>query len=175
MKAMTMFNNRTLFNKESWRIFKICMTAFVVMAVAIEASLSIGQVFFLGWKLSPSIHGHFFIVIRHATWRRGDLVAFIPSKTRYGEGTSWWMKYVMGVSGDDVVVQGNRIWVHGYDCGVMQDKAYDGQKLIWQKSRRIPPGFVFVWGTNPRSFDSRYQQVGLIHETSILGRGILVF
>ncbi len=165
----------SVYSERGRNILRIALSVFFILSLFIEVSTQLGRLFFFGWKLSPSISGHLFLVIRGAPWQRGDLVAFVAPKTRYGEGVSWWMKYAMGIPGDKIVVRGNKIWVHGYYCGVMQDKAYDGKELSWQKSMLIPPGFVFVWGTHRRSFDSRYQQVGLINETSILGRGTLVF
>lgn len=85
------------------------------------------------------------------------------------------MKYVVGVAGDVIKVSHQKIWVAGIYRGHLQKYAYDGYALQPLHVLKIPPGYIFVWGTHPRSFDSRYQDVGLINEKSILGRGYRIF
>jgi conjugal transfer pilin signal peptidase TrbI len=54
------------------------------------------------------------------------------------------------------------LWVNEQRIGLPQPCTRCQQPLHKIEPGLIPSGFVFVAGTHPRSFDSRYQEVGLI-------------
>jgi conjugal transfer pilin signal peptidase TrbI len=54
------------------------------------------------------------------------------------------------------------LWVNEQRVGLPQPETRQHEPLHKIAPGPIPSGFVFVAGTHPRSFDSRYQEVGLI-------------
>lgn len=52
------------------------------------------------------------------------------------------------------------------------DKTRDGKPLNPLEISIVPEGCVFVAGEHPRSFDSRYQEFGLVHQSHVMGRAL---
>ncbi len=155
---------------------RVCVTAGLIFA-AYYLALCVGSRFILALPWSPSISGHVFCVVRGPVIpRRGMLVAFRPPQTPYAPAGMWWMKYVVGLPGDRIQIKGREVWVGGIWRGHCAARArQDGAALQCTKAGIIPAGYVFVWGTHPRSFDSRYAEVGLINEKDFMGHGIRLF
>lgn len=77
-------------------------------------------------------------------------------------------KIIVGTEGDEVVIEHGRVSVNGEDRGeVLEKSPSSGKPLASIRSCSIPKGFVFVWAPHPHSFDSRYQEMGLIPVESI--------
>ncbi len=157
-------------------IGKVGMTMILILGMQ-QLVVEIGTRGFLAIPWSASIPGHVFWVVRGTVVpQRGLLVAFRPPRTPYAPSGMWWMKYIAGLPGDAIVVRGRDVWVHGIWRGHCAKRArQDHAVLQCTKAGIIPAGYVFVWGTHPRSFDSRYAEVGLINEKDFMGHGIRLF
>jgi hypothetical protein len=135
----------------------------------------------LGWLLSsqtmilcndsPSHESHYFLVLRHRKPNLGDLVVanspFLPGKV---------IKTVLAKGNTSLVlknlpVRDLPIRDNSPDRFVFQSKTRDGRVLtpIATEFITIPPGFCFLYSSHPRSFDSRYREMGLVKETDLLG------
>ncbi len=81
------------------------------------------------------------------------------------------IKQIVASEGDKVAydTSGN-IWAADQKIGKAERKARDGRPLTPLKPGIIPKGLMFVKGEHQRSFDSRYQEMGLIPETALGGR-----
>ena len=81
------------------------------------------------------------------------------------------IKEIVGRQGDELTydAQGN-LWVGKQIIGKAKSKARDGRPLTPVKAGVIPKGMVFVKGEHERSFDSRYEELGLISEAALSGR-----
>lgn len=82
------------------------------------------------------------------------------------------VKQVLGVPGDRVEVRGREVFVNGVAAGMAKERSKYGMPLGVSAEGHIPPGFYYVYAPHPDSFDSRYSQVGLVHERHILGRAV---
>lgn len=88
---------------------------------------------------------------------------------------SWYggrvIKKIVGREGDELTYdeQGN-LWVEKQKIGKAKAQARDGRRLTPIKAGIIPRGMVFVKGEHERSFDSRYEELGLIPEAALGGR-----
>jgi conjugal transfer pilin signal peptidase TrbI len=109
------------------------------------------------------------------TWtfipKRGDMVSFdhpmFPAPIA---------KVVVGVAGDIVTIINGRVLVNGVDRGIVLDKSpRSGKPLTSIQPCVIPEGYVYVWAPHSESFDSRYQDMGLIHVSRIKERLWRVF
>lgn len=70
------------------------------------------------------------------------------------------VKQVVGLAGDEIKYEGNHLFVNEYDCGT-------AHKLTPIQTGKIPEGYVFLHATHKDSFDSRYQEFGLIPMTQL--------
>ena len=71
-------------------------------------------------------------------------------------------KQVVGMPGDSVTVQQRHVYVNGRDVGTAKTHTYDRLPLAPIAPTVIPPGYVYVAGQSPDSFDSRYAISGLV-------------
>lgn len=81
------------------------------------------------------------------------------------------IKEIVGKAGDELTydTKGN-LWVGKRMIGKAKTQARDGRPLTPVKAGVIPKGMVFVKGEHDRSFDSRYEELGLISEAALSGR-----
>lgn len=132
----------------------------------------ISQCVIIRWNLSNSLPGRMFI---GTTWgftpQRGDVLSFdhplFPAPIA---------KCVVGGAGDRVEIYNGHVYVNGTDRGCVLDKSpRSGKPLTPIQSCTIPDGYVYVWAPHPESFDSRYQDIGLIHVSRMKERLWCVF
>lgn len=83
------------------------------------------------------------------------------------------IKEVIGVSGDVVTYDySGFLSVGDVVIGKPHPQASNGRPLTPVQSGVIPEGYVFLRGSHDRSFDSRYQEMGLVHKRKLEGKGI---
>ena len=122
---------------------------------------------------TESLPYRFFVLNKHAIPR-----TTVPQKDRYvlftHEKTNISMiKHVKGVPGSTIRLDAHRnLWVDDFCVGVVRDTTSTGKPLSPIHARIVPEGFVFVYATHERSFDSRYQEMGLVPISAINGVGI---
>lgn len=106
--------------------------------------------------------------------QRGELIlyAFHGAGARLYPGLSGqpFFKRIAGVAGDRIQVRGRDVFVNGVAMGHAKPHAFDGQGLQPIAEQTIAAGYVYVQGTHPDSFDSRYQASGLVPIAHILAR-----
>lgn len=108
---------------------------------------------------------------------RGELV-FIKYAGRQFEshrpGDNW-VKYVRGLPGDRVDVNGRDVFVNGELIGKAKTVTRRGTPLVLTTPGVVPPGHIFIAGVDPNSFDSRYAAVSLQPVEAIHGRAKILF
>ena len=103
----------------------------------------------------------------HGPPRRGDLVVYrftgeAGQRDYPGLKDQAFFKRVAGVPGDSVTVVGRDVFVNGVAVGRAKTHAFDRRPLQPIAPMVIPPGLLYVEGTSPDSFDSRYRSSGLV-------------
>ena len=112
-----------------------------------------------------------FLVLKGASVHKGDYVAF--KNPRFINAM---IKQVTGTAGDLVVIKDDTVWVGDTLIGEALPKASDGRPLTKSLFEgAIPEGQFFVSSPHPRSFDSRYEEVGLLAQAESIGRAIPLF
>jgi conjugal transfer pilin signal peptidase TrbI len=91
---------------------------------------------------------------------RGDMKG-LPSRTFF--------KQVVGKPGDVIRVEGRSVWVDRLHIGEAATHSRLGTPLTPIRAGVIPPGHLFARGLNPGSFDSRYQESGLVPYDAVIG------
>lgn len=120
----------------------------------------------------------FLVDLRDRATDRGEYIAFVTRQMEpfYANGTIA-VKQIAAVPGDRVQVGKQGVAVNGRLQGALLHLK-EGERL-WRMGRRIsdverdervPQGHLWMMGTNPRSYDSRYW--GYIENEQIIGRAI---
>ena len=131
--------------------------------------------FDLALNRTTSLPQKLFFIIKHASIQRGDFLAFYPpNNPLYGDKTPF-LKQVGGISGDHVIEKNQEIYVNGKDMGHVFQRARNGTALHAGPTGVIPNGYYYVYTRNPKSYDSRYQSIGWISKSRVVGRAIPLF
>ena len=102
--------------------------------------------------------------------KKGDYVVIDHDGDRH-------IKFVAGVGGDKVSVVQGMIFVAGENVGQFYQDT-EGLKMTITPVEGdfiIPRGFLYVAGTHPKSYDSRYKEYGLVPLKDIIGIACPIF
>lgn len=136
---------------------------------------------------SESLKGvRYILAVNRLELKRGDIISISGHDTVYVRGKIL-AKKLIGLSGD-VIEQTPRGIVVSQTCpGFSKVKlplvsslpllkqTSNGQPLTPLTATIVPPGYVFVAGDHPRSFDSRYEEFGLVPIEKIWGKAVLTW
>ena len=132
------------------------------------------------FNVTPSLPYHVVLLSPpQLVLQRGDLVvyAFEGEATLNYPGLQGQplFKRIVGVPGDVISVHVSsserempEVHVNGHSVGVVKPATRHGVALSAIQPGVIPSGWYYVQGTHPDSFDSRYQQSGLVRAGQIL-------
>jgi conjugative transfer signal peptidase TraF len=158
-----MKNLPSFFNvHKKWGVFVITLTP-----VCLACLLSFG----LGYRvLINTTHSlpHTFYLTNptQKVIKRGDYIAFTHSISKV-----LLVKQVKGVAGDTLIKTADFVRIDGVPTPLrLRQKRADGTSLTPLKADVISDGTVFVAGSHPDSFDSRYQEIGLIPLAQVRGQ-----
>lgn len=99
----------------------------------------------------------------------GDYASVDGHKAEYFPGLHY-TKKIAGLPGEVIEIKDGNLYVEKRLIGPLLHETKQGLKLTPIAIKDIPAGYVFVIGDHPRSFDSRYQEFGLVKATHIKGR-----
>jgi conjugal transfer pilin signal peptidase TrbI len=125
---------------------------------------------------TPSLPYHVAVVDynRSTPLARGEYVVFAfegEARRDYpGLAGQPFFKRVAGLPGDVVTVRDRLVFVNGLPIGLAKEHTHDGRPLQPIEPTVIPPGHLFVQGTHPDSFDSRYRSSGLVRMEQVAAR-----
>lgn len=144
----------------------------------IAAVLIIGMQFYrptrvFGRSMLPNFKENDYLIISTEAYRnkdpeRGDVIVF-NSKVKDSNGkTQRWIKRVIGVPGDKVVIQDGKVYVNGKE----QDSSYTKSGTTsGDISVTVGKDEYFCMGDNrAESVDSRSSSVGCIKRSQIVGK-----
>ena len=125
-----------------------------------QTSLTINQ--------SPSLGYKAFLCFKGLTPKRGDFVSIEGHPTSYFDELHY-TKRLVSLPGDQIRISDKQVSIDGSFIGVLRSTTRDGKPLHPLQTTTIPEGYVFVSADNPHSFDSRYEEFGLVKESCIKG------
>jgi conjugal transfer pilin signal peptidase TrbI len=111
--------------------------------------------------------------------KRGDFIVYTFDGTAQrmypGLRAQPFFKRIRGMPGDRVAVVGRQVFVNGLPVGFAKPITFDRRPLAPIAETVIPPGYFYVQGTHPDSFDSRYRESGLVRADQVIGKVIPLF
>lgn len=138
-----------------------------------------GMAFSLVWVVASHTKIHFnrtdsapyraFICADFLRVSYGDYASIDAHKAEYFSGLHY-TKKIVGLPGDVIKLKDGKMYVGSHLIGPLLHETTQGLKLSPLDAKDIPAGYVFVVGDHSRSFDSRYQEFGLVKNTHIKGR-----
>lgn len=119
-------------------------------------------------NVSDSLPYKLFIIDRgDIQVKAGKMMAFIAPHNGYYKGS--FGKIVVGMPGDEVKYVGREIYVNEKYIGKVKPRSKAGDKLKPTEPGIIPKGYYFMASDHKDSFDSRYERIGYVKDTNIIG------
>jgi conjugal transfer pilin signal peptidase TrbI len=131
----------------------------------------------LVYSYTNSLPYHFFLQLKNVKPLRGHYTCL--HSPWHGNRV---IKQVVGMEGDVLsydpsgalqldTLDASSLWLgRQLKIGKPKKRSKDGRSLTPLKPGIIPKGMVFVSGNHERSFDSRYEELGLVPEKNLQGR-----
>ena len=123
---------------------------------------------------SRSLPERAFLVFNDLRPQKGDAV-LIENLTVKETTYPSLIKCLVGLPGDTVIHRDQTLYVNTTKVGGLLETTKNGDFLTLLSEQTIPEGFVFVAASHPDSFDSRYQEFGLVPAHHLRGRAIGLF
>lgn len=131
--------------------------------------------FVIGLNISSSLPQPVFLIHKGELPRRGEYVAFRwRGGAPYAAG-SIFVKVLAGLPGDIVSRAERDFFVNGTPAGHAKTVSREGLALELGPTGTLPEGRYYVLAPNPDSLDSRYQLMGWISQSQIVGRAYALF
>jgi len=162
MKGPFMFRRTVV----EW-ISTICLAALLYLGVhaAIEPRIVLGQ------SMEPTLHTNEYVLLDKLSYffhdpERGDIVVF---KYPYAASEDY-IKRVIGVPGDHVLVKGGRVYVNG----TALTEHYIANAPDYVDDRVVPKGSLYVLGDN-RDNSNDSHAWGLLPRSDVIGRAFIAY
>lgn len=122
--------------------------------ILISETDSLPQHYFLHWIKKKPRKGDLTVV--HSPWLGKKII-----------------KKIVGEGGEEIWRDPEgAVWVETVKIGLPLKHSPSGRILTPIRRQVIPEGFVFLASSHPESFDSRYEELGLVPESSLQGRAV---
>ena len=151
----------------SW-IFGIAASIFLAMVLVYFLGMSTNVV---GVSMEPTLYNSQQIFINRFTYvlsspKRGDVVVFLPNGN---ENAHYYVKRVVAVPGDKVLIQNGVLYVNGLESEWSTDKILEAG--IAENEFTLESDEYFCLGDNiNNSEDSRSANIGPVSESDMLGK-----
>lgn len=149
-------------------LFGIATAVFIAVVLNIFLGVTTNVV---GVSMEPTLYNGQKIFINSFIYlisspQRGDVVVFLPNGN---ENSHYYVKRVVAVPGDVVVISGGVLYVNGEESPYVTDRLTDPG--IAANEFTVPNGEYFCIGDNPgNSEDSRSPNIGPVKEIDMLGK-----
>jgi len=160
--------------RRRWYLFALLAGVWALAGVRLFVSPTPVLPILFNW--TPSVPYRVVYVDYGATsFERGDLIVYSftgeASESDYpGLSMQPFFKRVVGLAGDAVTVVDRDVFVNGIAVGRAKTHTFDRRPLHPVEATVIPPGKLFVQGTSPDSFDSRYRSSGLVDVKNVVAK-----
>lgn len=150
-----------------------------VLSAALAASSALSQ-----WRgehavlinTTESLPNWAFFIDKGRLPERGDFVVFNPPENalitaHFGKNPALFAKRALGMPGDVVTREGNRVKVNGETVATLKPMTKRGERLVPGPTGPVPERCYYVGTAHPDGFDSRYGAIGFVCADRIVGTG----
>lgn len=134
----------------------------------IPLALGINAKFGYANNITQSLPYKHFLIVKNTKANKGDYILFVAPKTCQYVGMNL-IKKIVGVSGEQVRVISQNVYVDENLVGRAKTHTKRGTAISTTKEMTIPANQYFVATDHIDSYDSRYDEFGLINEKDIIG------
>ena len=153
-----------LFSFKNWLIAVACF------AMTLQAFYTLVDNVHVVINRTDSLPIKTFVHLRHQVPHKGDYT--LVSSPWYGDRL---IKKVIAEAGEKVYYDRNgTLYVGSQEVGKVKNLSKTGRSLTPLKEQVIPEGHVFLYAPHQDSFDSRYEELGLVHKNALQGRAVPV-
>jgi len=161
---------------------KIQLITFAFFALLYVLATMIGNryMFVFNEQSEKSIPGvMWYVDMEDKDFDMGAIIAFTPPKlpdhfNSYQKGKSNFVKYVKGESGDEIKIIGGNVYINDIKLTEISSHVVEKLKLkVSDITYTLDKDEIFVYGTHPRSYDSRY--FGAIKLDKVIGESFELF
>jgi signal peptidase I len=152
-------------------IVELIETLAITLVLFLAARASLQPFTVQGQSMEPTLHNHEYILVEKVSYwfrspERGDIVVF-----RYpGDPSEDYIKRVIGLPGDHVVVHDGHVYVNGRQL----TEPYIAAPPDYTDDRVVAPGDLYVLGDN-RDNSSDSHEWGLLPRANIIGRAWIAY
>ncbi len=119
----------------------------------------------------------YLLMLKSTKIKRGDIVS-IQGHTPHYVGDYIFTKRVVGLPGDYIIQDKTHLILKTQNGAFaitlpLLTQSKEGQPLTPLSHDVVPQGYFFVTGDHLRSFDSRYEEFGLVKREKIYGKALL--
>ncbi|MBS0272297.1 MAG: signal peptidase I [Proteobacteria bacterium] len=128
------------------------------------------------------------LFLRTPQVNRGDVVLIQNHSVQY-VGDLLFAKRILGIPGDRLHLNKGRLCIshNSLEIGSLEMRSLEMECLLLLNKTKIekpltpliasyiPQGYIFVAGDNPKSFDSRYEEFGLVSLEKVWGKVVLTW
>lgn len=149
-----------------YKTYILLLLAYLAFSLRFEFAVNVSQ----------SLPGALYLIEKGDLPKRGEYVAFTyRSDFLYPQGTRF-LKRVMGTAGDSVQSRDHKYYVNGAFVGEAKPATSTGRPIRELGfSGVIPPGHYYAMADHPLSLDSRYEAVGLVSASQVIGKAFKLF
>ncbi len=132
---------------------------------------------------STSLSAKWFVIAKGKLPQKDQIFAFKAKENPAYKKGEIFIKIVGGVAGDQIITKERDFYIISQDqishskqfIGTAKTTSLKGQPLTMLDTGTIPKNHYFAFTPHKDSYDSRYQEIGLINETEIIGTAVASF
>ena len=145
--------------------------------IIFTAMLGFGCFYSFSINMTESLPHYLYFIEKHKSPKKNDYIQFEIHNHNHGHDTKYplWVKQIKGVSGDEISILNQTVFINGKLICIAKENFLNGSKANVIVQGQIPEGYVYVYAPHKDSFDSRYQEFGLVSLDDVIGVAHPVF
>lgn len=130
------------------------------------------QYYTLEISTTPSVPYRIFLLKKGVLPKKYEWATFVAKNNGVYAPDTHFTKQVIGTAGDTIRQENRQVFINSAWCCYAKTQSKTGEPLTLGKSGTLSRGQYFMHGPHQDSFDSRYKNIGWIHESQILGTAV---
>ncbi|MGL5329126.1 MAG: signal peptidase I [Peptostreptococcaceae bacterium] len=150
-----------------------CKIILIALIVAFIITQFIRPTLVRGESMYPTLQENDYLIINKVAYelkepKFGDIIVFKTDLLQEDGTYKDLVKRVIATEGDHLVIKNFKVYVNEQE---LEEIYIDGQYTTGNIDMIIPENKIFTMGDNrEKSLDSRYEEVGLIEESDVMGK-----